>query len=409
MADSIFRKLRDGGEEGELAPALTIEETVASPFALDVSCYLLANLSSSILAGKSKSEYILETLKFNLFLLHYRVFMKSSLLCRGLVLVTFSRSPSFYLQFLKQKGIVVSSSSKWIRVLDCYTDPLGWIDQPSTGVTEGPSLVKLNKCVSDLKRLFSSVIDAGREMVGDGKTRFSVAIDSVNELLRHSSMPLVSGLLTDLRSHEKVTNALEYISTMKANLEPFCPSPDGKRNALENLFLAHQDFGKGRFHVRFKLRKGRVRVMSEEYHVDQTGINLSPISSAESVIAATKSLIPKASYLVLSYLFAVKLCGLRLVVLLVQVHFNLQLSEKERVEKEKVVLPFEHQDHGKSTEIYDGRRTLADGKTEATPLSSGELQADVVSSGKGGEIIYFRDSDDEHPDSDEDPDDDLDI
>lgn len=67
-------------------------------------------------------------------------------------------------------------------------------------------------------------------------------------------------------------------------------------------------------------------------------------------------------------------------------------------------------DHGKSTEIYDGRRTLADGKTEATPLlSSGELQTDAVSSGKGGEIIYFRDSDDEHPDSDEDPDDDLDI
>ncbi|XP_013651429.2 elongator complex protein 5 isoform X1 [Brassica napus] len=375
MADSIFRKLRDGGEEGELAPALTIEETVASPFALDVSCYLLANLSSSILAGKSKSE--------------------------GLVLVTFSRSPSFYLQFLKQKGIFVSSSSKWIRVLDCYTDPLGWIDQPSPGViTEGSSLIKLHKCVSDLKRLFSSIIEAGREMVGDGKTRFSVAIDSVNELLRHSSMPLVSGLLTDLRSHaqvsslfwslntdlhqEKVTNALEYISTMKANLEPFCPSSDGKRNALENLFLVHQDFGKGRFHIRFKLRKGRVRVMSEEYHVDQTGINFSPISSVETIIAATKSLIPK-------------------------VHFNLQLSEKERVEKEKVVLPFEHQDHGKSTEIYDGRRTLADGKTEATPLSSGELQADVVSSGKGGEIIYFRDSDDEHPDSDEDPDDDLDI
>lgn len=62
MADSIFRKLRDGGEEGELAPALTIEETVASPFVLDVSGYLLANLSSSILAGKSKSQYTLKTL-----------------------------------------------------------------------------------------------------------------------------------------------------------------------------------------------------------------------------------------------------------------------------------------------------------------------------------------------------------
>ncbi|KAG7641216.1 Elongator complex protein 5 [Arabidopsis suecica] len=374
MAESIFRKLRDGGEEGELAPALTIEETVASPFGLDVSGYLLTNLSSSILAGKSTSQ--------------------------GLVLITFSRSPSFYMQLLKQKGIVVSSSSKWIRILDCYTDPLGWIDQSSTSFSEGSSLIKLHKCVSDLKKLFSSIIEAGRDLVGAGKTRFCVAIDSVNELLRRSSMPLVSGLLTDLRSHaqissvfwslntdlhqEKVTNALEYISTMKANLEPLCPSSDGQRNALENLFLVHQDFGKGRFHVRFKLRKGRVRVMSEEYHVDQSGIVFSPISSVDTVIAATKSLLPK-------------------------VQFNLQLSEKERVEKEKVVLPFEHQDDGKSNEIYDGRRSLVDGKIETTPLSSMELQTDVVSSGKGGEIIYFRDSDDEHPDSDEDPDDDLDI
>ncbi|KAL1195944.1 Elongator complex protein 5 [Cardamine amara subsp. amara] len=366
MADSIFRKLRDGGEEGELSPALTIEETVASPFGLDLSGYLLAKLSSSILAGKSKSQ--------------------------GLVLITFSRSPSFYIQFLKQKGIVVSSNSKWIRIFDCYTDPLGWIDQSSTDSSEGSSLIKIHKCVSDLKKLFSSIIEAGKELVGDGKTRFSVAIDSVNELLRHSSMSLVSGLLTDLRSHgqissifwslntdlhqEKVTNALEYISTMKANLEPLY--------ALESLFSVHQDFGKGRFHVRFKLRKGRVRVMSEEYQVDQSGINFSPISSADSVVATTKSLLPK-------------------------VHFNLQLSEKERVEKEKVVLPFEHQDNGKSIDIYDGRRSLVDGKIEATSLYSKELQTDMVSSGKGGEIIYFRDSDDENPDSDEDPDDDLDI
>ncbi|XP_010489547.1 PREDICTED: elongator complex protein 5-like isoform X2 [Camelina sativa] len=343
MAESIFRKLRDGGEEGELAPALTIEETVASPFGLDVSGYLLTNLSSSILAGKSKSQ---------------------------------------------------------IRVLDCYADPLGWIDQPSTGVSGGSSLIKLHKCVSDLKRLLTSIIEAGRELVGDGKTRFCVAIDSVNELLRRSSMPLVSGLLTDLRSHvqissvfwslntdlhqEKVINALEYVSTMKANLEPLCPSEDGQRNALENLFLVHQDFGKGRFHVRFKLRKGRVRVMSEEYHVDQSGINFSSISSADTVVATTKSLLPK-------------------------VQFNLQISEKERVEKGKVVLPFEHQDNGISTDIYDGRRSLVDGKIETPPLSSMVLQTDVVSSAKGGEIIYFRDSDDEHPDSDEDPDDDLDI
>ncbi|KAL1195943.1 Elongator complex protein 5 [Cardamine amara subsp. amara] len=337
MADSIFRKLRDGGEEGELSPALTIEETVASPFGLDLSGYLLAKLSSSILAGKSKSQ--------------------------GLVLITFSRSPSFYIQFLKQKGIVVSSNSKWIRIFDCYTDPLGWIDQSSTDSSEGSSLIKIHKCVSDLKKLFSSIIEAGKELVGDGKTRFSVAIDSVNELLRHSSMSLVSGLLTDLRSHGQISSIFWSLNTD---------------------LHQEKDFGKGRFHVRFKLRKGRVRVMSEEYQVDQSGINFSPISSADSVVATTKSLLPK-------------------------VHFNLQLSEKERVEKEKVVLPFEHQDNGKSIDIYDGRRSLVDGKIEATSLYSKELQTDMVSSGKGGEIIYFRDSDDENPDSDEDPDDDLDI
>lgn len=46
--------------------------------------------------------------------------------------------------------------------MDCYTDPLGWIDQSSTGSTDGSSLIKLHKCVSDLKMLFSSIIEAGR-------------------------------------------------------------------------------------------------------------------------------------------------------------------------------------------------------------------------------------------------------
>lgn len=42
-----------------------------------------------------------------------KVFVFLTLRFRGLVLITFSRSPSFYLQLLKQKGIVVSSTSKW--------------------------------------------------------------------------------------------------------------------------------------------------------------------------------------------------------------------------------------------------------------------------------------------------------
>lgn len=57
--------------------------------------------------------------------------------------------------------------------------------------------------------------------------------------------------------------------------------------------------------------------------------------------------------------------------------------------------------------IYDGRRSLSEGKDEKASVLSENLQTNE-NSGKG-EIIYFRDSDDEMPDSDEDPDDDLDI
>ena len=60
--------------------------------------------------------------------------------------------------------------------------------------------------------------------------------------------------------------------------------------------------------------------------------------------------------------------------------------------------------NGKPIQIYDGRRSLEENNSEATPISSGKKEDSGV-----GEIIYFRDSDDEMPDSDEDPDDDLDI
>lgn len=58
---------------------------------------------------------------------------------------------------------------------------------------------------------------------------------------------------------------------------------------------------------------------------------------------------------------------------------------------------------GKPIQIYDGR---TENKDKTLPASSVNSQTNEDSM---GEIIYFRDSDDERPDSDEDPDDDLDI
>nr|GEV02368.1 elongator complex protein 5 [Tanacetum cinerariifolium] len=41
-----------------------------------------------------------------------------------------------------------------------------------------------------------------------------------------------------------------------------------------------------------------------------------------------------------------------------KVQFNLQLSSKEKSDRAKVLLPCEHQETGKSIQIYDGRKSL---------------------------------------------------
>ncbi|XP_022759255.1 elongator complex protein 5 isoform X1 [Durio zibethinus] len=377
MAESICRLLRDGALEGEHAPALTIKDSIASPFGFHVFAHVLSQLSSFILAGKSQS--------------------------RGLVVVCFSRSPSFYLELLKNKGIDVVSSDKRIQTLDCYSDPLGWKSRlTETGnfmaCSHETSISRTTNVFKDVKhmdKLYNSIVELGKGLVGGGKIRFSVAIDSVDEMLRHASMSSVSGLLSKLRSHDqvssifwllhsdlheaKVTAVLEYLSSMVAGLEPLHQPANGQRGDMENFSLIEHNLKKGKFHVRFKRRNGRVRVMLEEVHVEHLGVNFTALSSEGAI---NQGLVPK-------------------------VQFSLQLSEKERIDKANVVLPFEHQGNGKPIQIYDGRRSLADSKHER-PVGATETVQTSEDSGRG-EIIYYRDSDDEMPDSDEDPDDDLDI
>ncbi|KAF5958427.1 hypothetical protein HYC85_005652 [Camellia sinensis] len=376
MAESICRALRDGALEGEHAPALTIKDSIASPSGPIVFNHVLVQLSSNILALKSQSQ--------------------------GIVLVALSRSPSFYVDLLKSRGIDVDSLHKWLRVLDCYTDPLGWKDRlVECGSITNPSpeasnKVRLCKDVRNLDNLSSSIIEMGKELVGQGKGRFSVAIDSATDMLRHASISSVAALLSSLRSHAqvscafwllhsdlhevRVTSVLEYLSSMLANVEPMTQSTNGQRGNSENFSLLEQNSKRGKFNVRMKRRNGRVRLMFEEFCIEQSGIKFTPVSSDGGIV--TQSLVPK-------------------------VQFNLQLSEKERIERAKVVLPFEHQGNGKSIEIYDGRRYLTENKTETISNFDEKLQTNE-DPGRG-EIIYFRDSDDERPDSDEDPDDDLDI
>ncbi|KAL0378065.1 UNVERIFIED_CONTAM: Elongator complex protein 5 [Sesamum radiatum] len=411
MAEWICRTLRDGGLEGEHAPALTINDTISCPLGSVVFDHILSQLSSFIFCQKSQSN--------------------------GIVLVALSRSPLYYEQLLKSKGFDVVTSSTWFKILDCYTDPLGWrsklVESGSIrSLSSGSSLtVNICKNVKDLDELFSSILELGKELSGDGKGRFTVAIDSVSSLLRQTSVSSVAALLTNLRSHggfprgnylrnlrsleetpqililvdpkwiwilfflliadqvsslfwllhldmheTRATAALEYMSSMKANIEPIFQSVDGPRGNSENLSLMEQNLRSGKFCVRVKRRNGRVRMMFEELSVEKSGIKFTPLSSEDQMTA--QSLVPK-------------------------VQFNLQLSEKERNDRAKVVLPFEHQGNGKTIQIYDGRKSLNDDKAETQHASVQKVDSNR------GEIIYFRDSDDEMPDSDEDPDDDLDI
>ncbi|KAL6960992.1 hypothetical protein U1Q18_038757 [Sarracenia purpurea var. burkii] len=371
MAESICRTLRDGALDGEHAPALTIKDSIDSPLGPYIFNHVLAQLSANILAGKSQSQ--------------------------GLVLVALSRSPSFYVDLLKSRGIDVSSFHKWLSVLDCYTDPLGWKDRLMEGGSitnfspEASNTVRLCKDVTNLDSLFSSILERGKELVGKGKGRFSVAIDSVTEMLRHASISVVAAFLSNLRSHEQISSAfwllhsdlheirvtavLDYMSSMLASIEPLTNGQMvNSENPLERILK------RGKFHVRLKRRNGRVRLMSEEFCIGQSGIKFTPVSCDGGMLS--QSLTPK-------------------------VQFNIQLSEKERIERAKVVLPFEHQGTGQPIEIYDGRQSLVGNKNETSSNSAEKLQPNQ-DPGKG-EIIYFRDSDDEMPDSDEDPDDDLDI
>ncbi|XP_057491557.1 elongator complex protein 5 [Actinidia eriantha] len=375
MAELIRRALRDGALDGEHAPALTIKDSIDSPFGPHVFNHVLAQLSANILAGKSQSQ--------------------------GIVLVASSWSPSFYFDMLKSRENDVASFQKWFRVLDCYTDPLGWKDrlmECGSITNQSPktsNAVRLCKDVRNLDNLFSSILQLGKELVGQGKGRFSVAIDSATEMIRHASISSLAALLSNLRSHDqvscafwllhsdlheiRVTSVLEYMSSMAASIEPMTRSASGQRGNYENLSLLEQNSKTGKFHVRLKRRNGRVRLMSEDFCIEQSGIKFTPRSGDGETIS--QSLVPK-------------------------VQFNLQLSEKERIERAKVVLPFEHQGIGKPIEIYDGRQSLNENNIENS--STAEKLPTSQDPGKG-EIIYFRDSDDEMPDSDEDPDDDLDI
>lgn len=81
--------------------------------------------------------------------------------------------------------------------------------------------------------------------------------------------------------HEiKTTAALEYLSSMVASVEPIIQPINGQRFNSEAHPLIEQNFGKGKFHVRFKTRNGRVRLMVLSHCFFQSQTKENVISSS---------------------------------------------------------------------------------------------------------------------------------
>lgn len=92
---------------------------------------------------------------------------------------------------------------------------------------------------------------------------------------------------------------------------------------------------------------------------------------------------------------------------------NLVIGNGRNIEIVLILWWFVVTGNGRNIDIYDGRRSLAESQKEPSSIKTGGLSDQNKLSSNNhserGEIHYVRDSDDEQPDSDEDPDDDLDI
>ncbi|KAL3680020.1 hypothetical protein R1sor_022976 [Riccia sorocarpa] len=372
MADSVKRQIRDGVAEGEQVPVICLLDSWDKAASLQIFRHFMIGLCDNIVGGRAQAK--------------------------GVVTVAFEQPVEVFTdEVLFQHK---ASSRDWFQVIDCYSDPLGWEESArDEAETEDPQPSACSctvRDIRDLECLTTSILKRGNASLGQQTSeRFAVLFDSISVLLRFHSLPAVISFLDKLRANERVStilflahadlheprviSSLEYFSTTVISVMPL-PEVSSESEDFDS-------FGGGSLRIRQKRRNGRVRQQIEEFHLGHSGIKLFP---KEKIVppSSGKSNVPK-------------------------VQFNLELSEKEREDRANVILPFEHQGNGSETKIYDGRERARLASSLPAADKSSVHEATSKSDTPGGNVLgaihYLRDSDDERPDSDEDPDDDLDI
>mmetsp|Transcript_26823 Transcript_26823/g.75531 ORF Transcript_26823/g.75531 Transcript_26823/m.75531 type:complete len:368 (-) Transcript_26823:533-1636(-) len=366
--DAVLRHLRGGAVQGDgslpEAPLALVEVAPSMPGGTVLLMQVFRRLCEAIAADRCQAK-------------------------QGMVLAA-AQQPGMYKAAAAQSGCPVA-------VVDCFSDPWGWnrtlsgsggaLDEPTTDLSNLPAMeaaltAELRRGV---ERSVCVVIDC-LSMLLSAHPPHEVA----GLLYRLTLLPAVSSCVALLHGGgggggAAAVRAVATVAVRTLGVPPLqaegAPSAAGAHGVLD---------------VRLQRHTGRVFVDQELFTLlPEGGLLLSPVPqppTAQQLAAAaiTKAASSKQEAEQLAKEMMVKMDG----------GMKLTLTEEERAAKEAVVLPYEHRgDRG----LYD-----ADDFTHYLPPAAGGVGA---GSGKEklGHILYIRDSDEGEYDSDEDPDDDLDI
>lgn len=403
--DLAVRTLRDGRADGaQQAPLLLLADALAVVGGPALLRRAITDLAAAIAGGRAQAS--------------------------GLLLLALERPAAHYMQ-------LCSLTSVSLTVLDGFSDPHGWGSllggQAARGGSGGSNnghvvLLPGILAAADGPQQLQQQLSAAAAAAG---LQQCIVIDSLSPLLDAWGPAAVAQLLHSVQA-APATSCL--LCGVHADLHPPATIAALEQLAAGSLQLteaselecsmcaaAHGATPQGRLAVRLKRAAGRVRAESQLYAIDASGAVTflePPADLLNAAAAVGKAAGAAAGGDAVSGLAQQLAGGMRL-----------GLSRAEAEAKARVQLPFEHQGQSAAYQTGDFRDYLppeAGGRARPgsaagnRPAAPGASSMAVAAGGEGqqqqqqpqqrlGRILYVRDSASEPEDSDEDPDDDLDI
>lgn len=321
----------------------------------------------------------------------------------SVTIAALAEPPSTYHYLLKS----VEDSSKFVRLVDCWTNPYGWPtperkkqpSNPQSLVQEAMLPLFQSPSSNGLNRILEQVVDQPKALL---------FIDSIDPLIDVFGLPAVGSFLTSLRKNavstvfllhadlhsQHAVAALCYGAACLAELVPANERP-------ENYVQPH-----GRLALKFRRKNGALKSEGLDYRIDnKAAIEFLPSLYTSSSVPSSKSTPAAAPDAVAAPVAKTTTTPTTISSTVNGVSqqlaggMRLDVSAEEATARSQVQLPYEHQGQG---QLYASGGDFRD----YLPERAGGRRRGT---GRLGHILYVRDSDSEDPDSDEDPDDDLDV